>query len=74
MKHERIKFKQDDTYLVDEVRGFDGPSLGQIGSLDLYLLGEHHVSNLLAAAANIGSPTKHELIADYAECKIVDAV
>ena len=70
----RIKFNYEDTYLVDEICCLNWPPVRQIGSFDLNLLREHHISNFFATAAYVRSSSKHELVANYSNRKVINSV
>jgi len=60
--------------LVDEVGSFERPALGQLAPFDVDLLCEDHITDLLAAAADVRAPAHHELVADDADGEVVDSV
>ena len=60
--------------LIDEVCGFERPAIGQLVPLDLDLLGEDHVSDFFATAADVGSAAQHEFVANDSNSKVVNSV
>ena len=72
--NQELKFIIIDTYLVDEVCCLNRPAFRQIRSLDLNLLGEHHVTDLFAAPTNVRSAPEHKLIAHYTEGEVIDPI
>lgn len=61
-------------YLVYEVGCFDGPTGRNVALLDVDLLGEHHVSDVLAGFADVGASTQHELVSDNTNCEVINCI
>jgi len=56
---------------IDKICGFHGPALGDIGFSQIDLALYYAISDVLASLASIGALSKHQLIADDAQSKIV---
>jgi len=60
--------------LVYEVSSFDTPAGWDVALLDVYLLGEHHISDVFTGFADVGATTEHELVPDNAYCEVIHRV
>lgn len=57
--------------LIDEVRSLNGPTIGDLVTLDLDLARNYLVSDLTSALASVGSSTVHALVPNHPHGEVV---